>query len=71
MELFEYMKKSFWIIIVLLIVILIVLFLFVNNQTQEETEKAETQDASAEYQDIQTSDDVFNQIDESLNYIGE
>lgn len=71
MGLFEYMKKSIWIIIVLLIAILIALFLFVNNQTQEKTQNTETQGTSAEYANIQTSDDVFNQIDESLNYIGE
>lgn len=68
---FEYMKKSVWIIMAVLAIVLIALFLFVNNQTQEETEKTETQGASAEYQDIQTSSDVFNQIDESLNYIGD
>ncbi len=65
------MKKSVWIAIIIIILALLLLYFIFGTQTQQEnqqSDKTEVQEA-AQYSNIQTSNDVFNQIDESINYI--
>ena len=48
---------------------LIFLFIILNNQTAEQKETQDRTPQLESYSNIQTSDDVFNQIDEAIDFI--
>lgn len=67
------MKKIIWIAIIIIILIIAGIFLFNNKSETSNTETPQTQGAIEEslleYQNIQTSDDVFNTIDDTLEFL--
>ncbi len=73
------MKRSTWIwiaVIVILIVVVVLLLTMRSSNPQTQNHMAtdglnETRLNSEGYSDIQSSNDDFNSIDESLNYIDE
>lgn len=72
-ESWHIMNKNAGIVIILIAHLLIGGFLIFNSSSDKETTTG-TPDTSAEspiseYQNIQSFDDVFNSIDDSLNYI--
>ncbi len=63
------MKKSLWIAILIIIMALILLFIILNNQATEQKEAQDRTQQLESYSNIQTSEDVFNQIEESIKFI--
>ena len=67
------MNKGAWIAIVVIVIILIGGIILFNSGSNKETTTGTSANSKgspiSEYQNIQTSNDVFNSIDESLNFI--
>ncbi len=71
------MKKLIWIIISIVVVLLLFFFIFNSpkaetNSSAKEGQKIQQQEGTVKldsYSDIQTSDDVFNQIDGAVDFI--
>ena len=68
------MKKLGWIIIVLVILVILAFVVFRDGDedgtTQDDGQVGDEETTPVEeYSDIQTSDDVFDEIDNSLDYV--